>query len=303
MNYILLINSFIDRASEDPSMKATYRTVFHALAHINNKCGWKLKFHAEYREVMHWASIKSKDTYYEAVKYLSDHKYINYEKGKNEYSTATFELLAEYEKTGKRAGRRTGKRKESEQESEPESKQKAEGISVGKQAESEPESGRNIIHKHLNNKTSKHLNNKTEDSDSLEQSLDDSEKKEKEKSSGKKEKEVAEIVFPFDTENFRAWWNRWRDYRKNVKKKPYKSLESEQGALQQLSEFNEEFSINLIKNSISNEWQGLVFNRTQQDYQDYLRNGNTKTSKQQHESNDWDKLEHRIISNAMQNQS
>jgi uncharacterized protein YdaU (DUF1376 family) len=65
-----------------------------------------------------------------------------------------------------------------------------------------------------------------------------------------------EIVLPFNTENFKFWWGKWLQYRADIKK-PYKSKLSEQAALQKLSAYTEDVAIKMIKESISNTWQGL----------------------------------------------
>ena len=87
---------------------------------------------------------------------------------------------------------------------------------------------------------------------------------------GKEEKIAIEIVFPFDSEKFRAAWKKWIDYRSDASK-PYKSQLSEQAALNQLAEFNEAFAIVLIDKSISRGWQGLIFETTQKDFQNFKK--------------------------------
>jgi hypothetical protein len=51
------------------------------------------------------------------------------------------------------------------------------------------------------------------------------------------------------------------------KKKPYKSARGEQAGLNQLGQFDEEFSIMLINRSIDSNWQGLVFTETKREYE------------------------------------
>lgn len=83
----------------------------------------------------------------------------------------------------------------------------------------------------------------------------------KRKRAVKPSNEVAEIQLPFDTVPFRAAWQRWTEYRKGLRK-PYKSVVSEQAALNQLKKYNEPFALDLIERSIANGWQGLVFEGT-----------------------------------------
>ena len=82
--------------------------------------------------------------------------------------------------------------------------------------------------------------------------------------------ENAGVVFPFNSEDFLNHWKIWLRYRQEIKK-PYKSKSSEQMALKCLSGFDETFSIHLIKRSISNGWQGLIFEATQKEYDSYIR--------------------------------
>lgn len=79
-----------------------------------------------------------------------------------------------------------------------------------------------------------------------------------------------EIVFPYDSEEFKLAWKNWKQYRSEIKK-PYKNSMSEQAALKQLSNFNEKFSINLIEISIANNYQGLVFSNTHEAFQKFLK--------------------------------
>jgi hypothetical protein len=66
----------------------------------------------------------------------------------------------------------------------------------------------------------------------------------------------SELVFPFESERFIQAWAVWKEYRNEIKK-PYRSKLSEQAALKKLSEHPEDIAIQMIENSISNQWQGL----------------------------------------------
>lgn len=92
------------------------------------------------------------------------------------------------------------------------------------------------------------------DNESTNDNKDDIEKKKTEKA-----------ILPFDTPVFSEAWKNWISYRKEMGFS-YKSVRSEQTALKALSQFNEEFSIELIERSISNQWQGLIFEKTKQDF-------------------------------------
>jgi hypothetical protein len=71
--------------------------------------------------------------------------------------------------------------------------------------------------------------------------------------------EKAEIVFPFDSENFRAQWNIWKDYKQKEFDFKFKSLGSEQANLTQLSNLaeNETEAIAIIHQSMANGWKGF----------------------------------------------
>ena len=90
-----------------------------------------------------------------------------------------------------------------------------------------------------------------------------------------KQGDRSEIIYPFDSKKFKSVWANWNLYRKE-KKCSYKGLISEQSALKGLSNFDEEFAIKLIEKSMSNGWQGLIFEKTQQEYEQYRKNNNTK---------------------------
>lgn len=67
---------------------------------------------------------------------------------------------------------------------------------------------------------------------------------------------ASKVHYPFDSEDFRQWWARWLEYRRDIKK-PYKSPMSEQAALKMLSTLGEEKAIAMINNSITQGYQGL----------------------------------------------
>jgi hypothetical protein len=77
--------------------------------------------------------------------------------------------------------------------------------------------------------------------------------------------DIEEIFLPYETENFKKAWAGFLQHRKEIKK-PFKSKRSEQAALKQLSEFNEEFSIRLIETSIAGGYQGLVYTNTPEEF-------------------------------------
>lgn len=97
--------------------------------------------------------------------------------------------------------------------------------------------------------------------------------KELDKDKNKEPAEKFEIEFPFNSDQFRAAWQFWKDYKKSQYGFYYKSPVTEQVALNALAEKAgniEQEAISIIKNSAANGWQGL-FKSNEKNYS----NGNT----------------------------
>ena len=77
--------------------------------------------------------------------------------------------------------------------------------------------------------------------------------------------EKQKLVFPYHSEKFMLLWNelvkmpKWR-------KKPFSAL---QLTLHKLSEFDEDFVIELIENAITGNYQGIVFSNTKEKYEQF----------------------------------
>jgi len=83
--------------------------------------------------------------------------------------------------------------------------------------------------------------------------------KDKDKDKPKDQNEV-DLVFPFETENFKKYWKIWKEYKKTDHQFKYKSITSEQAALKKLGEMSgtsEETAIKIIMQSIENGWKGF----------------------------------------------
>ena len=85
---------------------------------------------------------------------------------------------------------------------------------------------------------------------------------EREEESEYEEEEEKEkgLIYPFDSEEFKKWWNMWKEYKSKEFGFKYKSILSEQGALKKLSDLasgNEEIALRIIEQSISDGWKGL----------------------------------------------
>lgn len=70
----------------------------------------------------------------------------------------------------------------------------------------------------------------------------------------------------YKSENFKKAWTAWTDYKNSQHKFKYKSIKSEQIALNELQQFDYEFARELIKTAISNGWKGFVFEGTNAAY-------------------------------------
>jgi len=82
------------------------------------------------------------------------------------------------------------------------------------------------------------------------------EKKRKEK----KENKIKEIIYPFSSDNFLNIWDNWKEYKKNEHNFKYKTPQSEQASLTELSNLsnnNEDMAINIIMQSMAKGWKGL----------------------------------------------
>lgn len=76
----------------------------------------------------------------------------------------------------------------------------------------------------------------------------------------KDKKREEEIIWPFDSENFISFWDKWKEYKKQEHSFRYKSKVSEQAALKNLAELSggaEEVAIKIIIQSIENGWKGF----------------------------------------------
>ena len=68
------------------------------------------------------------------------------------------------------------------------------------------------------------------------------------------------LVFPFTSDQFTEAWQFWKSYKQKQHRFKYKSIESEQAALNRLTQLSggiEETAIEIIKQSMGNGWQGL----------------------------------------------
>lgn len=75
-----------------------------------------------------------------------------------------------------------------------------------------------------------------------------------------KKDKPTELVYPYDSAEFKAAWNAWIVYKEAVHKFKYKSVISEQAALMHLdtlSDHNEDIAIDIIRYSMGRQWKGF----------------------------------------------
>lgn len=67
------------------------------------------------------------------------------------------------------------------------------------------------------------------------------------------------VILPFETENFKKWWDLWKNFRSENSWKPYKKIgeQSALAGLQMLSQNKEDGAVKIIQQSMSNGWKGF----------------------------------------------
>ena len=87
------------------------------------------------------------------------------------------------------------------------------------------------------------------------------------------------VILPFQTPKFEAAWSEWKTYKKTDHRFTYKTAQSEQRALIQLSNeyTNEQDAIGAIHRSIANGYKGLVFGQPKGGGADTRRAANLKS--------------------------
>jgi hypothetical protein len=97
------------------------------------------------------------------------------------------------------------------------------------------------------------------------------------KDENKKENRV--VIFPFDSEKFKSFWNIWKEYKSTEHKFKYKSEISEQSALKKISTLadgNEDNAIKILEEAMANGYKGFF-------QLDTKNNNNGKASKSDRE--------------------
>lgn len=105
---------------------------------------------------------------------------------------------------------------------------------------------------------------------------------EKEKSSAKKEKDD-NLIYPFDTDNFRTYWSMWKEYKKKEFGFKFKTAVSEQAGLKKIGKLakTEEEAIMVVEQAIEKGWKG--FYPLQKDFISSSSTNETKSEKRERE--------------------
>lgn len=218
-------------------------SLYMFLLNQNNRSNWVEWFKCPYDLAMNGAMIGSKKTYYKCLTDLKEWGLIGYIAGENQFKAPKISLL----------------RLENEPQLIPQCEPASEPLPIPA-CELLPTSARvryiNYISSKFNNLITSNIKQLRESDFDFENFFVVSVKKDKVK---KELGAAAEIIFPFDTDEFMAAWKLWKKYKKEQWKFTYKSI-GEQATLNDLaiiSEGSEIVAIELIKYAISKNWQGI----------------------------------------------
>lgn len=98
------------------------------------------------------------------------------------------------------------------------------------------------------------------------------------------------LVFPFDTENFKDQWGLWKDYKSKEFNFRFKSPQSEQASLKELGKLssnNEINAVEIIHQSMSNGWKGFFELKKQ-------NNGNTNNNQPKSIVERWSSIDTKV---------
>lgn len=88
------------------------------------------------------------------------------------------------------------------------------------------------------------------------------------------------LVYPFESDSFLTQWNLWKDYKNKEFRFNFKSIQSEQAALTELSnkaKQSEDIAIAIIHQSMANGWKGFFELKT--DFENGKQKSTTSTGK------------------------
>jgi hypothetical protein len=109
-------------------------------------------------------------------------------------------------------------------------------------------------------KRSKAANKRWKNASAMQKQCKSNAIREEKKREEERREEKKEVVFPFDSIEFKKNWQIWKNYKKTDHRFSYKSEVSEQAALKSLNELSkgvEENAIKIIHQSIAGGWKGF----------------------------------------------
>ena len=233
MNYIELINNFW-KADIEYSFTGNETKLYMFLLHTSNSLGWKNPFRLSYRQIELGCNL-TVNTVKSARNKLRQAGLICFVEGRKG-SSRDISNKTTYEIRLSKFDNQTGNQADNQPDNQ-----------AGNQADNQPED--------INKLKTETINNIP---------LNPPEEKLKVESgkSKKPKKEIVELKFPFSSEKFMNAWRQLANTPKWKKKIPY----TLQLALNQLAKYEEEFAIKLIEAAAANDWQGVVFPQTDEQY-------------------------------------
>jgi len=245
MNSYNLSRFLFDYSFENPGrIKPNHIAVyFFAIEHCN-RLGWKEQFGFPTSIVMEAVGISSYNTFIKVLNELVEYGFIEMiQKSKNQYQSNIIALSNFDNALDKSLDKSILNHLTNQDESTEQSSIQI-NDSINKQQTNKPINNKQqTIDSSLSENSEKHNSLKTQ-------------KKEKEKSSAKKEKE---LIYPFSSEEFKTQWQLWKVYRKKKDRFQYIDSSSEQRAMNELKSIssNEQEAISVILQSIDKGWKGF----------------------------------------------
>ena len=235
MNYIELINNFW-KTDIEYSFTGNETKLYMFLLHTSNSLGWKNPFRLSYRQIELGCNL-TVNTVKSARNKLRQAGLICFVEGRKG-SSRDISNKTTYEIRLSNFDNQTGNQADNQPDNQ-----------TGNQVDNQPED----INK---------LKLKTETINNIPLNPPEEKLKVDPGKNKKPKKEVAELKFPFSSEKFMTAWGQLVNTPKWKKKIPY----TLQLALNQLSKYEEEFAIKLIDAAAANDWQGVGFPQTDEQY-------------------------------------
>lgn len=249
MNYIELINNFW-KADIEYSFTGNETKLYMFLLHTSNSLGWKNPFRLSYRQIELGCNL-TVNTVKSARNKLRQAGLICFLEGRKG-SSRDISNKTTYEIRLSNFDNQTGNQADNQPDNQ-----------TGNQMDNQPEDINKLKLKTINNIPL----NPPEERDEEKLKVESGKIK-------KPKKEAMELKYPFSSEKFMNAWIQLINTPKWKKKIAY----TLQLALNQLSKYEEEFAIKLIDAAAANDWQGVVFPQTDEQYSKWKSGRNSGKS-------------------------